>query len=288
MIFDTHTDVLFDIINNHHDFAYHLKEMKDYHGAILNYYFKGNESYDSFLFVLKKIKDFYDANKDVLIKKNMILGIEGLGPLRHLKDLDLLVEAHIEIITLTWNDANLLATGTYTNKRRGLTNFGKRFLDKLSQTNIVLDLSHLNAKSFYEVINYYKGKMIVTHSNVQAICINERNLSDNQLNILKEKKLLVGVNSYRDFVGQKKDLDSFINIISYLKKRLGIDYICLGLDFDYYLPSTKESLAIAKLQRPKDLIYLKNKLLEKGYGIEDIEKLFYKNIILFFKSSLIL
>ncbi|MCH5180647.1 MAG: membrane dipeptidase [Erysipelotrichales bacterium] len=288
MIFDTHTDVLFDIINNHHNLDYHLKEMSNYKGAVLNYYFKGNESYDSFLFVLKKIKEFYRKNFKILEKHNFVLGVEGLGPLKKLSDLDLLLDSGIKVVTLTWNDKNLLATGTYTNKKRGLTDFGRCFLDKLISTNIILDLSHLNNKSFKDIIKYYKGNVIVSHSNVKTLCNNERNLSDYQLSLIKSKNILVGVNSYKNFVGQKKNLDSFINVIDYLYEKVGINHICLGLDFDYYLPSTINSDSIDGLQYPRDLINLKNKLLEKGYSIVDIEKLFFKNAILYFKSTLIL
>ena len=288
MIFDTHTDVLFDIINNNHTLDYHLKEMANYKGAVLNYYFKGNESYDSFLFVLKEIKLFYDKNIAILKKYNFILGIEGLGPLKKLSDLDLLIDSGVKIITLTWNDENLLATGTYTNKRSGLTKFGQMFLDKLSSSGITLDLSHLNNKSFKDVLKFYKGDVIVSHSNVKALCKNERNLTDYQLSLIKSKKILVGVNSYKNFVGQNKDLDSFINVIDYLNKMIGIDQICLGLDFDYYLKSTIKTGSVDGLQHPLDLINLKSKLIERGYSNDDINKVFYKNIILHFKSTLIL
>ena len=106
MIFDTHTDVLFDIINNNHSFSYHLHEMSGYYGAVLNYYFKGNESYDSFLFVLGEIKKFYKSNFNVIKKRNFILGIEGLGPLRSLSDIKLLKDAGIKIIIEEIDDVN--------------------------------------------------------------------------------------------------------------------------------------------------------------------------------------
>jgi len=288
MIFDAHTDVLFDVINENHKFDYHLQEMDQYNGAILNYYFKGNESHNSFLFVLEKIKQFYEQNADILKDRHFILGVEGLGPLRELNDINYLLKAHIKIVTLTWNDANLLATGTYTNKERGLTDFGKQVLDALFLNNVIVDLSHLNYKSFWDVINYYQGLMIVSHSNVWALKQDERNLDDAQLEIIKKKKLLVGVNSYKKFVGQQEDLNSFGRIIDYLKAKIGIDHICLGLDFDYYLPSTTRTDSIKGLQFPHDLNNLKKWLICHNYNEEDIQKIFYKNIELWFKSSLIL
>lgn len=286
MIFDTHTDVLFDIINNNHSFSYHLHEMSGYYGAVLNYYFKGNESYDSFLFVLGEIKKFYKSNFNVIKKRNFILGIEGLGPLRSLSDIKLLKDAGIKIVTLTWNDENKIATGTYQNKKRGLTDFGKLLLTELKKENIILDLSHLNVKSFYDVMRFYDGKMIVSHSNVRRLKNNERNLTNNQLRVLKDRNILVGVNAYHKFVG--KDINDYIKIINYLKNIIGLDKICLGLDFDYYLSNTSSSGSIKGLQKPDNLNNLYDSLIKEKYSREEIKNIFYKNAINFFKSTLIM
>ncbi len=286
MIFDTHTDVLFDIINNNHSFSYHLHEMSGYYGAVLNYYFKGNESYDSFLFVLGEIKKFYKSNFNVIKKRNFILGIEGLGPLRSLSDIKLLKDAGIKIVTLTWNDENKIATGTYQNKKRGLTDFGKLLLTELKKENIILDLSHLNVKSFYDVMRFYDGKMIVSHSNVRRLKNNERNLTDNQLRVLKDRNILVGVNAYHKFVG--KDINDYIKIINYLKNIIGLDKICLGLDFDYYLSNASSSGSIKGLQKPDNLNNLYDSLIKEKYSREEIKNIFYKNAINFFKSTLIM
>lgn len=286
MIFDTHTDVLFDIINNNHSFSYHLHEMSGYYGAVLNYYFKGNESYDSFLFVLGEIKKFYKSNFNVIKKRNFILGIEGLGPLRSLSDIKLLKDAGIKIVTLTWNDENKIATGTYQNKKRGLTDFGKLLLTELKKENIILDLSHLNVKSFYDVMRFYDGKMIVSHSNVRRLKNNERNLTDNQLRVLKDRNILVGVNAYHKFVG--KDINDYIEIINYLKNIIGLDKICLGLDFDYYLSNASSSGSIKGLQKPDNLNNLYDSLIKEKYFREEIKNIFYKNAINFFKSTLIM
>ena len=288
MIFDAHTDVLFDIINGNHSFEYHLSEMKEYKGAVLNYYFKGNESYNSFLFVLLKIKEFYHANNDLLKKRNFVLGIEGLGPLKNITDIDLVYEAGVRCVTLTWNDANKIATGTYTNKRRGLTKFGQQILDKIKSKSMLLDLSHLNRKSFWQVIKYYNGPMLVSHSNVDSLKHNERNLTDTQLKVIKDKGIIVGINTFHKFIKCENGIQGLIDIIYYLIKMIGIDYICLGLDFDYYLSNVTKTDSINGLQYPSDINSFKKLLVDRGFKEKDIEKLFYKNILNFFKSSLIL
>ena len=198
----------------------------------------------------------------------------------------MLKDAGIKIVTLTWNDENKIATGTYQNKKRGLTQFGRLLLNELKKENIILDLSHLNVKSFYDVMSFYDGRMIVSHSNVRRLKNNERNLTDNQLRILKSKNILVGVNTYHKFVG--KDINDYIKIINYLKRMIGLDKICLGLDFDYYLSNVSSSGSIKGLQKADDLNNLYNSLLKEKYSLEEIENIFYKNAINFFKSTLIM
>ena len=156
----------------------------------------------------------------------------------------------------------------------------------MKEYNIVLDLSHLNEKSFYDVINSYDGAMIVSHSNIKCLKRDERNLSKNQLKQLLKRRILVGVNSYSNFAG--KTIDDFINIIVCLKKYIGIDLICLGLDFDYYLANTIKIGAVKGLQTPKDIPNILKLLKQKGFKEKEIKKIFYENIINFFKSSLIL
>lgn len=198
----------------------------------------------------------------------------------------MLKDAGIRIVTLTWNDSNKIATGTYQNKKRGLTQFGRLLLNELKKENIILDLSHLNVKSFYDVIRFYDGRMIVSHSNVRRLKNNERNLTNNQLRILKSKHILVGVNTYHKFVG--KDINDYIKIINYLKSMIGLDKICLGLDFDYYLSNVSSSGSIKGLQKPCDLNNLYISLIKEKYSLEEIKNIFHKNAINFFKSTLIM
>ena len=69
---------------------------------------------------------------------------------------------------------------------------------------------------------------------------------------------------------------------------IGLDKICLGLDFDYYLSNVSSSGSIKGLQKADDLNNLCNSLLKEKYSLEEIENIFYKNAINFFKSTLIM
>lgn len=272
-MFDAHSDILYDVIHNNRDFAYHLERLSKYRGVIINYYFKGNESHDEFLFVLLKVKSFYEQYLCKLKKPKILLGIEGLGPLRTVEDIDILYKAHINSVSLTWNDVNLLGSGTFTHSHQGLTKLGYKVLDRLYKYGIMLDLSHANKKTFFDALNYFKGKVFVSHSNAKSICDNERNLEDEQLIAVAKKGGLIGINGYKEFVG-KDCIDGIIEHINYIKTLIGIDHICLGIDDDTYL--TNNSGMISPFKSGVNIDLLK-KSLEKTFSKEEVKKILYGN-----------
>lgn len=68
----------------------------------------------------------------------------------------------------------------------GLTEFGKKVVDKMNRLGIMVDVSHVSPKSFYDVIETSKTPIIASHSSCRALCDVTRNLDDDQLLALKE------------------------------------------------------------------------------------------------------
>lgn len=269
MIFDAHSDALFAIIK------YPEKNLlddwpKQYH-AILNYYFKGSESYDSFLFVLEKILE---------VKNNLpplcLLGIEGLGPMQSIDDLERLKKIGIRSLMLTWNDENKWATGALGNPMHGLTKEGKKLLKKMEEETFILDLSHLNEKSFWEAITFYKGKVFASHSNCFSLSHHVRNLTDAQILAIAKRRGVIGVNAYAPFVGNKENIDDYINHLEHIRDLVGIQVPCFGFDFDDYLSNSPTTIKEVQSYRDIDKIVIRMK--ERGWTKEEIDAVCYKNI----------
>ncbi len=269
MIFDAHSDILYGEINYPHKQLIDHLSIKD--GGILNYYFKGSETHDDFLFVLNKIKQIKDR-----IPPFYILGIEGLGPMESVEELDLLKAVGIRSIMITWNDENKWATGAKGNILKGLTPQGKRLLAKMETMGFILDLSHANEKTFWEVLSCYHEKVFVSHSNCGTLCPNNRNLTDAQILAIAARKGVIGINAYAPFVGGNFDLDSYINHLEYIRDLVGITIPCVGFDFDDYLSSSPST--IKELSSFKDVSCLTKRLKERGWSNEDIDNVMYKNI----------
>src|SRR2546422_877769 len=102
----------------------------------------------------------------------------------------------------------------------------------------MLDLSHLNEQGFWDVAKLSNAPLVATHSNAHALCPSTRNLTDRQLDAIKESDGMVGLNfSVHDLREDGSNdpntpLDILVHQLDYLVKRLGIDCVGLGTDFD--------------------------------------------------------
>ncbi len=213
-------------------------------------------------------------------KINMIMGVEGLKCIEDNTDLiDMLYIYGIRHVSLTWNEENLFATGVDGDSRRGITDKGKEILKKLETMNMIIDLSHANEKTFWDIIANTSGVLIASHSNSKTICDHKRNLTDRQLKAIKDRNGVIGVNVHRHFVGQvdeEQNIEKLVDHIDYMKKIIGIDHIGFGFDFCEYLDGSEFS-SIDELNNASDLAKLIEALKQRGYTTEDIAKISYKN-----------
>lgn len=200
-------------------------------------------------------------------KVNPLFAVEGGSVIGN--DIDLLYELKkdgIKFLTLTWNGENLIAGGSKSDK--GLTNFGKSVIKEMNKIGIAVDVSHLNDKSFYGVIDK-ADKLLVTHSNCRSICNHKRNLTDEQIKMIAEKNGIIGLNFYPEFLGNNFFEDIYRNI--YHLCEMGFENnIAIGSDFDG-ADMPKEMTDISKIP---DLYY---ELLNKGLPERLLYKIFYKN-----------
>lgn len=120
----------------------------------------------------------------------------------------------------------------------GLTNAGKDLVRECNHLGIMLDLSHLNAAGVRDVANISDAPLVATHSNCHAISPHSRNLTDEQLAMIKDSDGMVGLNFAVAFLrpdGQMKTdvgLDVMMRHLDHLITHLGEDRVGLGSDFD--------------------------------------------------------
>ena len=238
-IFDTHTDILYDLydkakmgIENRFDF--HLQQLSEtsVKGGLWTLY-----SPDEFDLIEASKKALAQIDFKLLVDFKLILGFEGLRNLKSINDLDTLYKLGFRHAMLTWNEENDYATGVKGNPERGLTEKGKDLIKKMEKLDMIIDLAHLNYQSFFDVLKLTNKNIIYSHGNIRSLCDHKRNLDDAQLKALKEADGLLGLTLVGSFISKEdKSIDMFIKHIEYAINALGIDNVCLGLDFmDYWM-----------------------------------------------------
>jgi membrane dipeptidase len=121
----------------------------------------------------------------------------------------------------------------------GLTEAGKNLVRACNRLRIMIDLSHLTERGFWDVAKLTNAPLVATHSNAHAITPATRNLTDQQLAAIRESDGMVGVNFHVGFLradgktDQDTPLDDLVRHIDYLVEHLGIDRVGMGSDFEY-------------------------------------------------------
>lgn len=203
----------------------------------------------------------------------------------------------VRMITLTWNFENGIAFPNFTpsedpsidrykmlrqlNEKDGLTEFGKQYVKKCNELGIIVDVSHLGDKGFWDVIELSTKPIVASHSNARSVCGVARNMSDEMILALHKNGGVMGMNFCDDFVSDDGDgsVENLIKHIDHIKGLGCIDNIGLGSDFDG-ISTRKEMEECGKISMLSDA-------LEKhGYTNEEIEKICYKNALRVYKEVL--
>lgn len=238
--------------------------------------------------VIYNSKDFYRSIEDK--KLAVMLGLEGLSGIDDdIEKLYPLYQFGFRHVSLTWNEENKLATGVGGDVNRGLSKEGIEAVKLINKLGMILDVSHLNEKSFWDVYKASDKPFVASHSNARSLCDVPRNLWDDQIKAIGEKGGLIGINAFNEFVhvdSEKRTVDFLIKHIEHIADLIGIDKIALGFDFFEYLEGDttdefteepyKGTIGLEDISETNNLI----KGLEKrGFSKEYIEGLSYKNFM---------
>ncbi|MGL5693129.1 MAG: dipeptidase [Peptostreptococcaceae bacterium] len=314
MLLDIHADIFSDVfsksLRRESDIfnKYHLNKFKKggVNGGIFVFWqdpdIEKYYNYEGLKLMMEFATQEFSACENVKIAKTYEEYIEGLKENKitamiHLEgarslenNLNKIKNLHdygFRTASLTWNEENNLATGAKGNELNGLKPMGKDFINECERVGIIIDVSHCNDKTFYDIYNNTTKPIIATHSNVRRLCNTKRNLLDEQIKLIKETEGIIGINSYIDFIHddiQKRDLYHLVNHIDYLVESIGIDSICFGFDYCDYL-NLDDGKCTKNLENASKSQNILVELSKKGYKKDDIEKLSYKNYLRFIKKN---
>ena len=246
---------------------------------------------DYFLVEIEKNQDAISlvVNYDQIKKVNKIgkiaaiLAIEGGESLEgDLAVLKVLYRSGVRLLTLTWNYRNEIADGLYESRTGGgLTEFGIKIIEEMNKLGMIIDVSHLSEAGFWDVIKFSKSPIIASHSNCFNVCSHWRNLKDEQIKAVADKNGVIGITYVPAFLTKderKAIIEDVVRHIDYIVKKVGIDYVGLGSDFDGV-----ENLPL-DLEGIEKIPNITAELLKQGYKEEYIRKILGGNFLRVFKE----
>ncbi len=184
---------------------------------------------------------------------------------------------------LTWNGANELCDGIGIPNGRGLTAFGREVVSAMNQLGMLVDVSHISEKGFWDVLEESSQPVMATHSNSRSVCRHKRNLTDEQIHALASQGGVIGLNLFPEFLsdGKTAGWEDCARHIRHIISVGGEDCIGLGSDFDGFPKPMPVSINGAE-----DYGFLFDKLKENGLSAQQIEKITYKNVLNLIKTIL--
>lgn len=214
-----------------------------------------------------------------------LLHFEGAEPIDpDLDALDVFYQAGLRSLGIVHSRPNIFGHGVSfrfghsPDEGPGLTDAGRRLVRACNRLRVLVDLSHLNEAGFWDVARISDAPLVATHSNAHAICPAPRNLTDRQLDAIRDSEGMVGVNFHTPFLRRDGAMDTstpaqiIVEHIEYIAGRVGIERVGLGSDFEYVvMPSP--------LRDVTGLPAVVDALRERGYDGDTLAQITHGNWI---------
>lgn len=214
------------------------------------------------------------ADVDKNLKSNKASGILTIeGPAGFGFDpglLDYLYLAGFRMTTLGWNESNPLTGSHLTGE--GLSEQGREYVKSAQKNGMIVDVSHISQKGFWDVMETSDKPVIASHSNSAAVWEHSRNLTDEMFRAICQTGGVVGINLYADFLGDCPTVDTVCDhIFHFMEMDSAARHIALGGDLD---GCDKLPAGFTGVQ---DYNLLAERLTERGLSEKEIMNIFWNN-----------
>ncbi|MDY6035361.1 MAG: membrane dipeptidase [Bulleidia sp.] len=259
-------------------------------------FFIGSESWQQMMDVVTKVKNdlLASGNKIIYTKDDLddnqkdtayLMTIEGMCGIQDdvSNKIEWLYNMGNRIGSLCWNDQNALATGNSGDPTRGITDKGAEAIAKMNELHMIVDVSHANEKTFWDILSCSKQPIIATHSNAKARCFVERNLTNQQIRAIASKDGLIGMNACCSFIHpeeKKQDALHLAKHARYIADLVGVRHVACGFDFGEYYNDGEEHNMYGPSQAQN---FIKG-LETVGFTQEEIKDIAYRNVLRFLRQ----
>jgi membrane dipeptidase len=225
----------------------------------------------------------------------LVLHFEGCRPLRGQPMLARTFHRlGLRSAQLTWNLRNELADGVAEAGPLGLTGAGREVVREFERLGVLVDVSHLAVRCFWEVCDVARRPLVASHANAAAVWPHPRNLTDEQIRAIAATGGYVGVCFFPAFIGPEPTLEGLLDHVDHLAELVGVEHIAVGPDYvEYALDLMHADMTAGDAlvdygedwQFPEGLRHVETLpiftagLLQRGYGDEDAAKIVGGNVL---------
>lgn len=207
-------------------------------------------------------------------------GADAIGP--NLDELEVLYAAGLRSLGLVWSRPTIFGYGvpfrfpSTPDIGEGLTDRGVALVKACNQLGIMVDCSHLNEKGFWDVVRHSAAPIVATHSNAHSVCPVSRNLTDAQMDAIRDSDGVVGLNFATFFLREDgrrttaTPISTMTRHLDHMLNKLGPRGVALGSDFD-------GAVVPAGIGDAAGLPRLVDAMRAAGYGDELIDAICYRN-----------
>ncbi|MET0888296.1 MAG: membrane dipeptidase [Mycetocola sp.] len=230
----------------------------------------------------------------------LLLAIEGAEPIGHsLAMLDVMWRAGVRMCSLSWNRRTMMADGVAEHDTGGkLTRLGVDAVRRMEELGVIVDVSHLSEAGFYHLAEVATKPFIASHSSCRSVTNHPRNLSDEQLQVVRGTNSFVAINAFGPFISNSApSIDSYLDHVQHAISVVGPEKVGLGTDFiddiakivdPIFTGLLLDSAEIPKtkgLQRPEDFSALATAMNDR-FGTNVATKVMGRNLHTFLASQL--
>jgi membrane dipeptidase len=185
----------------------------------------------------------------------------------------------VRVIHLCWNYDNAL-TGSATEGQGGLTAAGRAFAQEACALGMVIDLSHISERAFWDVLELTDRPVLAGHSDAAGVQAHPRNLTDEQFTALVKRGGVAGLNLSPRFLGLNRDIDAVVAHAEHFLALGGERAVGLGTDLDG-VPELP-----AGLTGIQDFGKLYEAMLRRNWTEAQVRAIFFDNLNDFFGRAL--
>lgn len=259
--------------------------------------------------VLRQVASFHaavDANAEVSAVYGrrdlgdglgLLLGIEGVSSFgEEIWPVGLLARLGVRVLAPTWNEQNAFAHGC--DHEGGLTELGRRLIDRVPTLGLVIDLAHASPQTMTDVLERApEGAVFVSHASCRAVHDHRRNLDDAQLAAIAEHGGVVCLMPHPLVVDPARPtMERFIDHVDHAVSVVGADRVGLGGDFLKQIAQATEmghhsqdgvdiAATVEGLEGPRDYPRLLQALRARGYSEADVDGIAGGNLRRFLAAS---